>query len=215
MLDQYLALGDGHSLDLYPQLASPEAKGPASILAVDLLRENQCGRFRNLAEMGAGIGEVYRNQLRQLTQSKTDTIVTLHCGLEDVVNAACENPTWGPCRRALDEVASNYRSLVKAIRKTLPKALIVLSTAPDASLGTGVVAGTRRFPSKSILYFNEKLKADHEGLSDVVIADAWLALNKAEHWWIRCPTELSPLGAAVLGALWLTALSQSEYMEAA
>jgi hypothetical protein len=167
---EYVALGDSHSIDLYPALDAGrtdvsvalervESAGTvAPIGAASLFFRNddethpdESGNdltsmfpgiaHRRLATNGATIGDVFGEQLAMLGESEEPTIITLTIGSEDLFSAFSRSPKAALLERIAADLIEAYDLLVGAIRDLRPNSLIILTTVTDPSDRTGKVKG--------------------------------------------------------------------------
>src|SRR5471030_358537 len=167
---EYVALGDSTSIDLYPALdvgeidvpvaleRDPSAGSVAPIGAASLLYQNYDARWPedqgddlvsrypgiallNLATDTATIGDVFGEQLAQLTESTEPTLITLTIGGNDLLSAFSTRPRASLLDAIARDVAEAYEFLLDAIRRTRPNGLIVLTNIYDPSDRTGRIPG--------------------------------------------------------------------------
>jgi len=209
-LEQYVAMGDGLSNDLFPSIDSPPSDGAATLFARDLARRYGCSRHKNLSEIDATLGSIYRKQMPHLPESKGDLVVTLTGGLVDLILLSAENSRT-QIIRPVDELVAGYGGMVKVIRRKAPGALIVVSTVPDphgdwTHPNHALVVGTLRF--------NERLKETLDGRTNVVVADLFGELAGPRFFLDRSPTNPNAVGALAIRSAWHGALESANYIEA-
>ncbi|MHB0949959.1 MAG: GDSL-type esterase/lipase family protein [Gemmatimonadaceae bacterium] len=168
--EEYIALGDSLSLDLYPALDAGQTDvavalerveragetaplGAASLLfrnaeeqwpddaGEDLISRYAGLAFTNLATDDASIGDVFGEQLDQVPRSDRATLFTLTVGSNDLFSAFTHRGTAAMLEAIVRDVAEAYGHLVRAIQQVRPRSLLVLSTIPDPSDRTGRVDG--------------------------------------------------------------------------
>ena len=170
MFHEYVALGDSHSIDLYPALdagktdvsvALERVEGAGTVAPVgaasllfqnnDELHPDESGndlssmfsgiQFRKLATDGATIGDVFGEQLAQLGESDEPTLVTLTLGSEDLFSAFSRSPKKALLEQIVNDLSEAYDLLVSAIKAARPNATVILTTVTDPSDRTGRIAG--------------------------------------------------------------------------
>jgi lysophospholipase L1-like esterase len=168
--DEYIALGDSFSSNLYPALDAgatsvavalerePRAGDLAPLGAAALLHRNDDARwpefagrdlataypgiaFRSLVEDAATIGDVFGEQLGRLDEHDGPTLVTLTVGTTDVMSLLVRRPTLAIVRQAAHDIAEAFEFLVDAIRRRRPRATILVATVCDPSDGSALMPG--------------------------------------------------------------------------
>jgi lysophospholipase L1-like esterase len=168
--EEYIALGDSLSLDLYPALDAGQVNvavalerveragetaplGAASLLhrnfeerwpdeaGEDLISRYARLAFTNLATDDASIGDVFGEQLGEVAPSEAPTLFTLTVGSNDLFSAFTHRASTAMLDSIVRDVAEAYGHLVRAIQDVRPRSLLVLSTIPDPSDRTGKVEG--------------------------------------------------------------------------
>jgi lysophospholipase L1-like esterase len=168
--EEYLALGDSMSLDLYPALDAGEidvavalewdasAGAVAPLGAASLLYENAHDRwpefagndlrslhgditYANLAEDGATIGDVFGSQLPQIEASDAPTLVTLSVGGNDLLSTVANKPTPPLLRSVVKDIGEAYEFLVESVGRLRPNATLVVTTVYDPSDETRKIPG--------------------------------------------------------------------------
>ncbi len=248
---QYVALGDSMSIDLYPALDAgefdvavalerdPAAGSVAPLGAASLLYQNDNARwpedqgddlaarypgitYRNLASDGATIGDVFGEQLAQLDEGDENTLVTLTVGGNDLLSAFANKPRAGVLDAIARDVAEAYDFLLDAIRRTLPNALILLTTIYDPSDRTGRIPGVLEaagaLPLSVLDGMNAHIRMLCGGTPNVVLADVYTRfLNHGagvpdeERWyWRRSLMEPNATGAHEIRRVWREALDAAD-----
>lgn len=168
--EEYLALGDSFSGDLYPALDAgatsvavalerePGAGDVAPLGAASLLYANDDARwpdfagrdlrtirpdivFHKLVEEGASIGDLFGGPLATLGESGARTLVTLTAGATELMSLLVRRPSATIVRQAAGDIADAYEFLVDAIRRLRPDAVLLLATVCDPSDGTALMPG--------------------------------------------------------------------------
>lgn len=168
--EQYVALGDSMSIDLYPALDLGEADvavaleraetagSVAPVGAASLLYRNDDARWpeemgndlvsrfprieaRMLARDGATIGDVFGDQLPLIEESEAASIVTLTIGTYDLYSAYVNRPKRRLRERIVRDIGEAYEFLVDAVRRLLPNSVLVLTTVYDPSDRSGKIPG--------------------------------------------------------------------------
>jgi lysophospholipase L1-like esterase len=167
---QYIALGDSMSIDLYPALDAGETDvavalewdqragkvaplGSASLLyhnvderwpeftGKDLRARNPKIILMNAAEDGATIGDVFGSQLPQIEEGDEPTLLTLSVGGNDLLSAFANKPDGAILRRIVKDIAEAYDFLVEALRRARPNSTILVTTVYDPSDDTRRIPG--------------------------------------------------------------------------
>lgn len=210
-LEQYVALGDGLSNDLFPSIDSPPGAGAATLFAQDLSRRFGCPRHKNLSVPEATLGDIYRKQMPHLPDSREDVVVTITGGIADLVLIATETPGKSQIARPVDELVAGYGGMIKAIRRKLPAALIIVSNVPDPH-------GDWTYPNRTlaawITRFNEQLRDTLIERANIVVADLHCELAGTRFFLEQSPRNPNALGAMAVCSAWRTALSCTDYVEA-
>jgi hypothetical protein len=192
VIDQYLALGDGLSMD--PLLAeTPTTSGPASLLASELARNHSLAKYKNLCRERSRMSSIWLNALPSILPSRGQVVVTITTGLEDIVDMGLELSTPGQVRSAVQETVSGYRRLVRTLRRLLPNALII---------GTSVPVDT-----SASRQFNELLHEYAEGVDGFVVAD--VSLDDVDGWSSRQHYQLNTFGCEAIAAAWLCEIQKA------
>lgn len=167
---QYIALGDSMSIDLYPALDAGEtdvavalewdarAGSAAPLGAASLLHRNADDRypefagndlvslhpdigFLNVADDGATIGDVFGSQLPQIPESEVSTLLTLSVGGNDLLSAFSNKPSASLLAGVVGDIGEAYEFLVESLRRTRPNSVLLLTTVYDPSDGTRKIPG--------------------------------------------------------------------------
>jgi hypothetical protein len=170
LFQQYIALGDSMSIDLYPALDAGEtdvavalewdarAGNVAPLGAASLLHRNVDERypefagndlatlypeigFINVAEDGATIGDVFGIQLPQLPESEDRTLLTLSVGGNDLLSAFANKPKPSLLRHVVRDIADAYEFLVESLGRARPNSVLLLTTIYDPSDDTRRIPG--------------------------------------------------------------------------
>jgi lysophospholipase L1-like esterase len=168
--EQYIALGDSMSIDLYPALDAGEADvavalewdsragNVAPLGAASLLHANVDDRypefaghdlttrcpgidFVNVAEDGATIGDVFGTQLPQVPESDVPTLLTLSIGGNDLLSAFSNLPKPELLTHIVRDIGDGYEFLVESLHRSRPNATVVLTTIYDPSDDTRRIPG--------------------------------------------------------------------------
>jgi lysophospholipase L1-like esterase len=247
----YVALGDSMSIDLYPALDTgetdvsvnlerdPAAGMVAPLGAASLLYQNDDARWpdeqgsdlvarypglvlHNLATDGATIGDVFGEQLPQLTGSEEETLVTLTVGGNDLLSAFSARPRASLLERIARDVNDAYEFLVDAIRRTRPNALLLLTTVYDPSDRTGHIPGVLEeagtLPLPVLDGFNRHIERLVSGTPNTALADVHAhflghgaTAAEADRWyWRRSLIEPNAQGANEIRRVWRDTLDEIE-----
>lgn len=246
---EYVALGDSMSIDLYPALDAGETDvavalewdahagdvaplGSASLLyrniddrypefmGRDLVSRHPGVRYRNLAEDGATIGDVFGSQLPQLEESEEATLLTLSIGGNDLLSAFANRPTPDLLMRIVKDIAEGYEFLVDALMKARPNATLLLTTVYDPSDDTRKIRGffedAGPLPLESLYELNGRIRAVARDMPRVVSADVYrhflghgVTAAEADRWyWRKSIIEPNAPGASEIRRVWLDALDE-------
>lgn len=245
----YIALGDSVSLDLYPALDAGEidvavalervasAGRVAPIGAASLLYRNDDARwpddvgkdlsshmpdlvFENLASDGATLGEVFGEQIPQLTEHDGPTLVTLTIGAYDLLSASSSRPRRSVRERIGADLAEAYDLLVDLLRARVPQLTLVVSTVYDPSDRTGRIPDVHDggpLPLHLLDGFNAHVRALAAGTPGVLLAEVYghflghgVTAPEADRWyWRRSFTEPNARGASEIRRLWFDALQSA------
>lgn len=193
--NQYIALGDSMSIDLYPALDVGETDvsvalewdaragavaplGAASLMyrnaddrypeftGRDLISRDQKTGFLNLAEDGATIGDVFGSQLSQLEESEDPTLITLSIGGNDLLSAVANRPVPSLLRGIVRDIGEGYEFLVESLRRSRPNSTLVLTTVYDPSDDTRRIPGVFEGAGDLPLEFLHDLNERISGISE-------------------------------------------------
>lgn len=250
----YFALGDSMSIDLYPALDSGEidvavalervasAGQVASIGAASLFFRNDDARwpeevgndlssrfpaieFTNLAADGATIGDVFGEQLSQLTPSEEPTVLTLTIGSTDLLSAFGNRPKAKLLDHIAHDVAEAYEFIVGAVRTARPNSLLIVSTIYDPSDRTGRIPGVYDsggpLPLRALDMLNESIRTLARGTPGLLLAEIYghflghgVTAPEADRWyWRRSLLEPNARGASEIRRVWMEALTAAEVLE--
>jgi lysophospholipase L1-like esterase len=251
---QYVALGDSMSIDLYPALDAGEidvavalervaaAGHVAPIGAASLFYRNDESRwpdeigsdlssrfpaieYTNLAADAATIGDVFGEQLAQLTPSDEPTILTLTIGASDLFSAFGNRPKASLLEQIAQDVAEAYEFIVNSVRGARPNSLLMLSTIYDPSDRTGripgVFEGSGPLPLRALDRLNEAIRSIARGTPGVLLAEVYghflghgVTAPEADRWyWRRSFIEPNARGASEIRRVWMEALTAAEVLE--
>jgi hypothetical protein len=249
---EYVAIGDSLSIDLYPALDAGKTDvsvaleriegagviapiGAASLFYMndEETRPDESGNdlssifpgisYRRLAADGATIGDVFGEQLAQLGESESETLITLTIGSEDLFSAFSRSPKKALMEQITSDLVQAYDLLVSAIRAARPTSLVILTTVPDPSDRTGKIKGVLddagSLPLSALDAYNANIRKLGSDSSQVVVADAYGlflghgATQPEEHrwYWRRSPIEINATGAHELRKLWMETLREAVY----
>lgn len=212
MIEQYIALGDGLSLD--PLIHDwPAVQGPGSLLASELARNYTCGKYKNYSRERSRMNAIWRNVMSSIAPSRGQTVVTITTGLEELIDMGLELQTQGQVITAVQDLISAYRRLVRALQRTLPNAVIVATAVPDPTSGEGRFTNGRAFPSFGAILFNDLLNeyANTEG-ENVFVADVFDRLLNPDAWASPANVQLSMYGCQVIATKWLGEIAKSGFI---
>jgi hypothetical protein len=209
VIEQYFALGDGLSMD--PLLAeTPTTPGPASMLASNLARNHQCGKYKNLCRERSRMSNIWLYSLPSILPSRGEVVVTISTGLEDLIDMGLELPEKGMIHSAVHETIGGYRRLVRTLRRLLPNALIIGTTVPDPTTGTGYFPVHRTpFPTTAVYLFNDLLKAYADKDDRFVVADVFDALSQPPAWSSPQNIQLSSYGCNRVSYAWFQEIQKA------
>ena len=244
---RYVALGDSMSIDLYPALDAGEidvavalervasAGAVAPIGAASLLYRNDDQRYpeeqgadlvswypgielQSLAEDGATIGDVFGEQLPQLSESDERTLSTITIGGNGLLSAFANHPRRSLLDAIARDVAEAYDFLLDSLRRARPNALILLTTIYDPSDRIGRIPGVLEEAGKLPLHvldgLNVHIRALARGTPGVALADVYehflghgASVTETDRWyWRRSLIEPNALGAHEIRRVWRSAL---------
>ena len=169
------------------------------------------------ATNGATTVGVLAYQLHRVPPSTERTLVTVTAGRSDVLQmlgAPKPPPTM------VEGMASRLERLVRTAREKLPNSLLVLTTAPDPSDGTGRLDEDTPFEREAawLADFNAAVHALAGSARDVRVADAarhfaghGLAAPAESRWfWAGRVVEVNARGASELRRLWWSAIADDD-----
>ena len=245
---EYVALGDSMSIDLYPALdvgameiaVALERKsyvgemaplGAASLLyrndeeqwpddaGDDLVSRIPTLTFRNLAQDGATIGDVFGDQLEALGESDAPTLITLSIGGNDLLGAFASRHAAGLLMQIARDVLEAYDALLGAVRSLRPSSTLVLTTVYDPSDGTRKVPGLfdagGPLPLEALDRLNDGIRALAARTEGALLGDVHahflghgVSVPESERWyWRRSLIEPSARGASEIRRVWLGAVA--------
>jgi lysophospholipase L1-like esterase len=246
----YIALGDSVSIDLYPALDAgevdvavalervPTAGHIAPLGAASLLYKNSeehwpddVGndlssrypgiRFENLASDGATIGEVFGEQVPQLTESDEPVLVTLTLGGNDLLNALGNRPRRALLDKIVSDIIEAYDFLIGTLRGTFPNGILILATVYDPSDRSGKIPGVYDdagpLPLDLLDRLNQHIRSLATGTPGVLLADVYshflghgVSAAESDRWyWKRSLIEPNAQGANEVRRLWLDVLDST------
>jgi lysophospholipase L1-like esterase len=250
----YIALGDSMSLDLYPALDAGEidvavalerdahagrvaALGAASLfyrndesrwpeeIGNDLVSRFPAIEYANLAADVATIGDVFGEQLPQLSESEEPTLLTLTIGATDLFSAFANRPKASLLDRIAHDVAEALEIVVGAVRRTRPNSLLILSTIYDPSDRTARIRGVFDEPGvmslRALDSLNNSIRTLASGTPGVLLAEVYghflghgVTSPEADRWyWRRSLVEPNARGASEIRRVWMEALTAAEVLE--
>jgi lysophospholipase L1-like esterase len=168
--EQYVALGDSMSIDLYPALDAGDvdvkvalewnanAGDVAPLGAASLFFQNADERYPdfagkdlstkfagitklNVCEDGATIGDVFGSQLPNVEASNASTLFTLSAGGNDLLSAFSNKPDPALLKNFVRDIADAFEFLVESLRRTRPNSAIIVTTVYDPSDKTRKIPG--------------------------------------------------------------------------
>ncbi len=162
---------------------------------------------------GATTVGVLAYQLHRVPASDEPTLVTVTAGRADVLQMTGAPK---PPPALVDGIAARIERLVRTVQAKLPRATLVVTTAPDPSDGTGALDADTPFAREAgwLADVNDRLRALAAATPQAVLADAAAhfagrgnAAPPDERWfWPGRPAELNARGASELRRVWLEAL---------
>ena len=250
----YIALGDSMSIDLYPALDAGEIDvavalervagagqvapiGAASLfyrndearwpdeIGNDLMSRFPAIQYTNLAADGATIGDVFGEQLAQLTPSEEPTILTLTIGSTDLFSAFGSRPKPKLLEQIARDVADAFEFVVNAVRGSRPNSLLIVSTVYDPSDRTGRIPGVfdsyGPLPLRALDALNESIRTVARGTPAVLLAEVYghflghgVTAPEPDRWyWRRSLIEPNARGASEIRRVWMEALTGAEVLE--
>jgi lysophospholipase L1-like esterase len=185
----------------------------------DLVSMSPGIRALNLATDGAIIPDVVRTQLPSVEENERETLVTLTVGGNDLLLAFSDSRSRGDMQRAVRGIIDEYEVCVGLIRRTVPRALLVLTTVYDPSDGTGRIPGFYEADPPLPLEFLSEVNgaiarlAGRRGYG--VLADVHAhflghgaTAEPGERWyWATSMIEPGARGASEIRRVWLDALA--------
>jgi hypothetical protein len=243
---RYLVLGDGLSADLTPALdlkiadvgvaLERDARGGEvpPVGAGSLLYQNDddrwpdfigddlrtlagCARIDRMAADGANIGDIFDEQVLELTPDDAPTLATLTVGAIDLLSAAATSPAASRMDAIVRDAVTGVIALAEMLHAKYTDLTLLLTTLPDPTDGIGRFTDPRAGDAVApgaLLQFNTLLRTRGAELPGTIVAEAHAAFMghgmtapESERWfWRRNPHEPSALGASGLRAVWLDTL---------
>ena len=242
------------SIDLYPALDAgaidvavalervPAAGQVAPIGAASLFYQNDEARwpeevgndlssrfpaieFTNLAADAATIGDVFGEQLAQLSPSEEPTLLTLTIGSSDLFSAFGNRPKPELLDRIAQDVVEAFEFIVSSVRTARPNSLLIVSTIYDPSDRTGRIPGVfdsaGPLPLRALDTLNESIRRIARGTPGVLLAEVYghflghgVTAPEADRWyWHRSLIEPNARGASEIRRVWMEALTAAEVLE--
>jgi lysophospholipase L1-like esterase len=243
---EYVALGDSLSIDLYPALdlgeadvavaleRDPHAGTVAPLGAASLLHRNHethwpefAGRdlatrypkigYRNLAEDGATIGDVFE-QVAAMGESDAPSLITLTVGGNDLLSALANRPKERLLAAIVRDIGDAYAYIVDAVRRARPSATLVLTTVYDPSDRLARIPGVLEeggpLPLHHLDTFNQRIRDLARGDSALRLAELYVhflghgaSVLESDRWyWRRSLIEPNARGASEIRRVWWEAL---------
>jgi hypothetical protein len=178
--------------------------------------------FENVATDGATIGEVFGEQLSQISPSDEPVLLTLTIGQSDVLSAASIRSRRGLLDKIAADVVEAYDFLAETLRGQFPHGLIILTTVCDPSDRTAKIPGVfddaGPLPLEVLDRLNAHIRTLVGGTSNLRLADAYarflghgVTAAESDCWyWKRSLVEPNARGASELRHLWLDALDADD-----
>jgi lysophospholipase L1-like esterase len=248
---RYIALGDSMSIDLYPALDArdidvavalervPAAGRVAPLGAASLLYRNSEERWpddvgddlssfhpgivlENFAEDGATIGDVFGDQMSQVTEGDDLALITLTVGSNDLLSAFGNRLRPAVLDAIVTDVAEAYDFLVDMLRSRLPNARLIVTTIYDPSDRTGLIPGVHDgvgpLPLRALDRLNDHIRALAIGTPRVLLGDVHahfmghgVSVPEEDRWyWRRSLVEPNAQGASEIRRVWLEALRSND-----
>lgn len=246
LFSEYIAIGDSMSIDLYPALDAgatdvavalervTDAGAVAPIGAAALLHSNSDEHwpefsgtdlsthhpgvgYRNLAQDGATIGDVFGEQLPELAGSEEPTLITLTIGGNDLLSAYSRGTSPRILERVVHDIAEAYDHLVASVVDRYPRGVLVATTVYDPSDRTGRIPGLfegEPLPLKFLDQLNEHIRELARRTPRARLADVYghflgrgATAPEGERWyWRRSLIEPNAEGASEIRRVWWEAV---------
>ena len=246
LFHEYVAVGDSMSIDLYPALDAGETSvavalervatagdvaplGAASLLhtnaderwpafaGMDLVSEHPGVGFRNLAQDGATIGDVFGDQLPELAGSDEPTLITLTVGGNDLLSAYASDGGGRILQQAVRAISEAYDYVAATIAERYPRGVLVFTTVYDPSDRTGRIPGVfegEALPLKYLDQLNEHIRTVARQTPRARLADVYghflgrgATAPESDRWyWRRSMIEPNAEGASEIRRVWWEAL---------
>lgn len=181
--------------------------------------------YTNLATDGATIGDVFGEQLAQLTPSDEPTVLTLTIGSSDLFSAFGNRPKPSLLEQIARDVADAFEFVVSSVRGARPNSLLIVSTIYDPSDRTGRIPGVfdnnGPLPLRVLDHLNESIRTTARGTPGVLLAELYghflghgVTAPESERWyWRRSLIEPNARGASEIRRVWMEALTAAEVLE--
>ena len=201
-----------------------ESRWPEEI-GNDLVSRFPAIEYANLAADGATIGDVFGEQLPQLSESEEPTLLTLTIGATDLFSAFANRPEASLLDRIAHDVAEALEFVVDAVRRTRPNSLLILSTIYDPSDRTARIRGVFDEPDvmslRALDSLNQSIRTLASGTPGVLLAEVYghflghgVTAPEADRWyWRRSLIEPNARGASEIRRVWMEALTAAEVLE--
>jgi hypothetical protein len=191
----------------------------------DLVSRRPAIEYANFAADGATIGDVFGEQLPQLSESEEPTLLTLTIGTTDLFSAFANRPKAPLLDRIAQDVTEALEFVVDVMRRTRPNSLLILSTIYDPSDRTGRIRGVFEEAGVMSLHaldsLNQSIRTLAGGTPGVLLAEVYghflghgVTAPEAERWyWRRSLIEPNARGASEIRRVWMEALTAAEVLE--
>ena len=201
-----------------------EARWPEEI-GNDLVSRFPAIEYANFAADSATIGDVFGEQLPQLSESDEPTLLTLTIGATDLFSAFANRPKVSLLDRIAHDVAEALEFVVDAVRRARPSSLLILSTIYDPSDRTGRIRGefeeTGVMSLRALDALNQSIRTLAGGTPGVLLAEVYghflghgVTAPEADRWyWRRSLVEPNARGASEIRRVWMEALTAAEVLE--
>jgi hypothetical protein len=175
---------------------------------------------RILASDGATIGDVFGEQLEELTTSDEPTLMTLTVGGNDLLSAVSNRPRPELLRRIVRGIVEAHDALVEALLIRRPVGELIVSTVYDPSDTTGRIPGVLEelgvLPLEHLHVLNGHIRGLERRYERIMVADAYArflghgvsAADEDRWYWSRSMIEPAAAGAHELRRLWLEVLDR-------
>jgi lysophospholipase L1-like esterase len=181
--------------------------------------------YTNLATDAATIGDVFGEQLAQLTPGDEPTLVTLTIGSTDLFSAFGNRPKPKLLDHIAHDVAEAFEFIVSSVRTARPNSLLIVSTIYDPSDRTGRIPGVfdeaGPLPLRALDRLNESIRTIAHGTPGLLLAEIYghflghgVTASEVDRWyWRRSLVEPNARGASEIRRVWMEALTAAEVLE--